>query len=91
MAGGDKEPTGPDLSKGIPASNLPDGAMMAGHTGDDEVLLVRQDGKLFALSAHSRTIMDRWPTACWSARPCAVHGTTRISTSKRAKRLQHPR
>ena len=52
MAGGDKEPTGPDLSKGIPASNLPDGAMMAGHTGDDEVLLVRQDGKLFALSAH---------------------------------------
>ncbi len=52
MASGDKEPTGPDLSKGIPASNLPDGAMMAGHVGDDEVLLVRQSGKLFALSAH---------------------------------------
>ena len=52
MASGDKGPTGPDLSKGVPASNLPDGSMMAGHIGDDEVLLARQNGRLFALSAH---------------------------------------
>ena len=52
MASGDTEPTGPDLSKGVPASSLPDGAMMAGHIGNDEVVLARQNGRLFALSAH---------------------------------------
>jgi len=48
----DQKPKGPDLSKGIPAADLAEGAMLAGHVGDDEVLLVRQGGKLFALSAH---------------------------------------
>ena len=52
MASRDKGPTGPDLSKGVPASNLPDGAMMAGHIGGEEMLLARQNGRLFALSAH---------------------------------------
>jgi apoptosis-inducing factor 3 len=52
MASEDKGPTGPDLSKGVPANDLQDGAMMTGHVGDDEVLLVRQNGRLFALSAH---------------------------------------
>ena len=35
MASGDKGPTGPDLSKGVPTGDLPDGAMLAGHIGDD--------------------------------------------------------
>ena len=52
MASDSKASTGPDLSRGVPASDLMDGAMMTGHIGDDEVLLVRQNGKLFALSAH---------------------------------------
>jgi len=52
MAPDDTKPSGPDLSQGIPAADLADGAMLAGHIGDDEVLLVRQGGKLFALSAH---------------------------------------
>src|SRR5262245_51024260 len=52
MASGDKGPTGPDLSKGVPSGDLQDGAMMVGHIGDDEVLLVRKDGTLYALSAH---------------------------------------
>ena len=52
MANEDKKPAGPDLAVGIPTSDLPEGAMLAGHVGDDEVLLVRQGGKLFALSAH---------------------------------------
>src|SRR4029078_440014 len=42
---------GPDLSKGVPATGIPEGSMMAGHIGDDEVLLARQSGSLFALSA----------------------------------------
>jgi len=48
----DKKPGGPNLAEGIPAGNLTEGAMLTGHIGDDEVLLVRQGGKLFALSAH---------------------------------------
>ena len=52
MATDDKKPAGPDLAEGIPANDLVDGAMVTGHLGDEEVLLVRQSGKLFALSAH---------------------------------------
>ena len=52
MATEEKKPGGPDLSAGIPAADLAEGAMLTGHIGDDEVLLVRQGGKLFALSAH---------------------------------------
>ena len=52
MASEDKAPTGPDLSKGLPGANLPEGAMAVGRVGDDEVLLVRKNGALYALSAH---------------------------------------
>lgn len=52
MATEDKKPAGPDLAEGVPAGDLVDGAMLTGHLGDEEVLLVRQSGKLFALSAH---------------------------------------
>jgi NADPH-dependent 2,4-dienoyl-CoA reductase/sulfur reductase-like enzyme/nitrite reductase/ring-hydroxylating ferredoxin subunit len=52
MASDDKGPTGPDLSKGMPTGNIPEGAMMAGRVGDDEVLLVRKNDTFYALSAH---------------------------------------
>jgi hypothetical protein len=59
MANEDKKPAGPDLAVGISTGDLPEGAMLAGHVGDDEVLLVRQGGKLFALSAHCTAGPDR--------------------------------
>ena len=52
MASEDKAPSEPDLSKGLPGANLPEGAMAVGRVGDDEVLLVRKNGALYALSAH---------------------------------------
>ena len=52
MAGDDKKPSGPDLSKGIAASDLKDGAMLAGLVGDDEVVLVRHGGRVSAITAH---------------------------------------
>lgn len=52
MASEDKKPTGPDLAAGIPAGDLAEGAMVAGRVGDDEVVVVRKGGKLFAVSAH---------------------------------------
>src|SRR5262245_31747664 len=52
MASNDKAPTGPDLSEGLPASDLTEGAMAVGHVGDEEVLLVRRNGTLYGVSAH---------------------------------------
>jgi NADPH-dependent 2,4-dienoyl-CoA reductase/sulfur reductase-like enzyme/nitrite reductase/ring-hydroxylating ferredoxin subunit len=52
MASEDKKPSGPDLAAGIPADDVAEGAMVAGRVGDDEVVVVRKGGKLFAVSAH---------------------------------------
>jgi apoptosis-inducing factor 3 len=52
MADNGNESSGPDLSAGIAASDLPDGAMLAGHVGEEAVLLARRAGRLFAVSAH---------------------------------------
>ncbi len=51
MADNGNESSGPDLAAGIAASDLPDGAMLAGHVGEDAVLLARRGGRLFAVSA----------------------------------------
>lgn len=42
---------GPDLAAGIAQSDVPEGGMIAGHVGDQSVLLARHDGKLFAVDA----------------------------------------
>src|SRR3569833_2910273 len=77
MADDDK---GPDLTKGIPSSDLAEGAMLAGHVGDDAVLVVRRTGKVSALAAHcthyhgpladglivGNTIRCPWHHACFS-------------------------
>ncbi len=52
MAQDDNKPAGPDLAAGIASSDLAEGAMLAGHVGEEEVLLARQGGRLFAVSAH---------------------------------------
>jgi apoptosis-inducing factor 3 len=51
MAEDQAQPTGPDLALGIPASELPDGAELAGHVGQDPVLLVRRGAEIFAVGA----------------------------------------
>ncbi|HSU97209.1 MAG TPA: Rieske 2Fe-2S domain-containing protein, partial [Gemmatimonadaceae bacterium] len=47
----DETPTGPDLSAGIPASSIADGAMLLGHVGSDPVLVARAGGSLYAIGA----------------------------------------
>jgi NADPH-dependent 2,4-dienoyl-CoA reductase/sulfur reductase-like enzyme/nitrite reductase/ring-hydroxylating ferredoxin subunit len=44
-------PAGPDLTQGI-ALPKTSGAMLVGHVGDDEVLLVRSSSGIFAIDAH---------------------------------------
>ncbi|HUI13412.1 MAG TPA: FAD-dependent oxidoreductase [Xanthobacteraceae bacterium] len=52
MADNGNKPSGPDLAAGIAAADLVDGAMLAGHVGDEEVLLARRGTRIFAVSAH---------------------------------------
>ncbi len=48
---GKRGPTGPDLTAGVALTEVPEGGMLGGHVGDDNVLVARRDGKLLALSA----------------------------------------
>ncbi|MGC1303149.1 MAG: FAD-dependent oxidoreductase [Caulobacteraceae bacterium] len=47
----DETPAGPDLARGVPAEAIGDGAMLAGHVGDEAVLIARVDGQLHAIGA----------------------------------------
>lgn len=42
---------GPDLARGVERSTLADGGMLAGHVGDDAVLLARRGDEFFAIGA----------------------------------------
>jgi nitrite reductase/ring-hydroxylating ferredoxin subunit len=51
MGTAQSQPTGPDLARGIPVGDLPDGRVLAGHVGEDAVLLARRGDDFFAISA----------------------------------------
>src|SRR5262245_66409830 len=42
---------GPDLTQGVPLDELLDGAMLLGHIGEEQVLLVRRGDEIFAVGA----------------------------------------
>jgi NADPH-dependent 2,4-dienoyl-CoA reductase/sulfur reductase-like enzyme/nitrite reductase/ring-hydroxylating ferredoxin subunit len=76
------KPAGPDLAVGIPIANLPDGHMLAGHVGDDAVVLARRGDEIFAIGASCShyggplaeglmvddTVRCPWHHACFSLR-----------------------
>ncbi len=80
MSQDEEKPGGPDLAQGIAASDLAEGAILAGHVGDEAVVLVRHDGKVSAIAAHCThyhgplaeglvvgdTIRCPWHHACFS-------------------------
>src|SRR6476646_6663377 len=83
MMGQDESgPAGPDLTQGIIVAELPDGGMLVGHVGEEEVLLVRQGTDVFAVGAHCThyhgplvdgivvdgTVRCPWHHACFSLR-----------------------
>src|SRR4249920_332466 len=51
MADEQTPPAGPDLTQGIALSDFT-GDTLLGHVGDQDVLLVRSGGELFAIDAH---------------------------------------
>src|SRR5688572_7341557 len=80
--GGQQELKGPDLSLGIPATDLADGAMLLGHANGDAVLLARRGDEVFAIGATCThysgplaegilvedTVRCPWHHACFSLR-----------------------
>ena len=42
---------GPDLTQGIALDEFPDGGMLVGHAGDEQILLVRRGREVFAVGA----------------------------------------
>src|SRR4051812_11637364 len=51
MSATQSETTGPDLTHRVAIDSLADGAMLAGHVGDDAVLLARRGNAFFAIGA----------------------------------------
>ncbi|WGS23336.1 MULTISPECIES: FAD-dependent oxidoreductase [unclassified Bradyrhizobium] len=51
MAEQSNGPAGPDLTQGV-ALGAFENDMLVGHVGEDEILLVRKDGQIFAIDAH---------------------------------------
>jgi apoptosis-inducing factor 3 len=73
---------GPDLTRGVDANQVPDGAMIVGHVGGDAVLLARSGREIFAVGATCThyggplgegllvgdTVRCPWHHACFSLR-----------------------
>ncbi|HET7306765.1 MAG TPA: FAD-dependent oxidoreductase [Gammaproteobacteria bacterium] len=79
---GNQKTTGPDLTAGIPRADIPDGGMIGGHVGEENVLVACHGDELFALSAKCThyggplhkglaadgTVRCPWHHACFSLR-----------------------
>lgn len=79
---GKSEPAGPDLSAGVDIADVPDGGMLGGHVGDENVLIARRGDEWFAVGAKcthyggplhqgivaGETVRCPWHHACFSLR-----------------------
>src|SRR6476659_7206608 len=82
MSAAPSESTGPDLTLGLGIDTLADGKMLAGHVGQDAVVLARRGNEFFAIDATCThyngplseglmvddTVRCPWHHACFSLR-----------------------
>jgi NADPH-dependent 2,4-dienoyl-CoA reductase/sulfur reductase-like enzyme/nitrite reductase/ring-hydroxylating ferredoxin subunit len=82
MSDESSQPSGPDLALGLPIDSLADGQMVAGHVGEDAVLLARRGDAFYAVGASCThyhgplaegslvgdTVRCPWHHACFSLR-----------------------
>ena len=52
MAEQQSQPSGPNLTEGIPLGSIAEGGKLVGHVGNEEVLLVRRGADIFAVGTH---------------------------------------
>ena len=76
------DPRGFDFRSGVPLQQIPDSAIVAGHVGDDEIIVVRRGDQFFAVGSHCThyhgpladgilvgdTVRCPWHHACFSLR-----------------------
>jgi NADPH-dependent 2,4-dienoyl-CoA reductase/sulfur reductase-like enzyme/nitrite reductase/ring-hydroxylating ferredoxin subunit len=76
------QPAGPDFREGVPEATFADGSMLAGHVGQDAVLVARRGNEVFAIDATCThyggplgeglmvgdTVRCPWHHACFSLR-----------------------
>jgi len=81
MAQEQTTPAGPDLTEGVAVADFTDGKLV-GHVGDEEMLLIRSGGEIFAIDAHcshyhgpladgivvGETVRCPWHHACFDLR-----------------------
>jgi hypothetical protein len=96
-------PTGPDLARGISVDDLPDGCMLAGHVGNETVLLARRGDEFFAIGATCShyggplaeglmvedTVRCPWHHACFSL-PTILFNKVTIKGAKQAVQMFGP-
>src|SRR5260370_28819851 len=82
----EKKLDGPDLSQGVPLTDIADGGMLLGHAAGEAVLLARRGQQLFAIGAECThyhgpladgvlvddTVRCPWHHACFSLRTGAA-------------------
>src|SRR4030095_4890297 len=82
MSAAESETAGPALALGVAIATLSDGKMLAGHVGEDKVLLARRGNEFFAIGATCShyngplaeglmvddTVRCPWHHACFSLR-----------------------
>ncbi len=90
MGGEQTATNGPDLAQGMALPELAEGGMLAGHVGEDAVLLVRRGVWVFAAGARRTHYGGRSPRAWWPARRCTARGTTPASAGAAVRRCGHP-
>jgi NADPH-dependent 2,4-dienoyl-CoA reductase/sulfur reductase-like enzyme/nitrite reductase/ring-hydroxylating ferredoxin subunit len=87
------QPSGPDLTQGVPVGDVPDGGMLSGHVGKDAVLLARRGRQWFAIGATCThysgplaeglmvgdTVRCPWHHACFSLRTGEALGAPALS------------
>src|SRR3954464_2580767 len=85
-------PAGPDLAQGVSSSEFT-GETLLGHVGDQDVLLVRAGGDIFAIDAHcshyhgpladglvvGKSIRCPWHHACFDLRSGEATGAPALS------------
>ena len=90
MADEQGEPRGPDLTRGVTASELADGAMLLGHVGDEAVLLARRGAELFAIGATCLRFNGPLAEGLLVDDTVRCPCTMRVSAFARAKPCVHP-